>query len=235
MDDLSEQKGYDVRFKNPSSFLLAGATQAGKTTFTLNLLRNIDHLFEKPECKWNVHYFFYQHQDAFTMLAQEKIGDTKKPVVKKWYNHLPTTTDIENVIMGHRETGSVVIIDDFANDLNSDTLKIITTQVHHKNCVVIILTQNIFCKNPVFREISLNCTYVVLYKNPRDASQISCFAKQFSPGAGDWVIKAYEDATQYPHSYLLFDTHQQTMTALRVRSHVLPSEFPMRVYRRKTR
>lgn len=226
---------HDLRFKNPSSFLVAGATQAGKTTFTLNLLRNIEHLFENPECKWNVIYFYREQQDKFELFAQEKINNSQEPIVKKWINRLPTTSDIEELTLGNRQTGSVIVIDDFAEDWTKDTVQIITTQVHHKNCVAIVLSQNIFCKNPVFREISLNCTYVVMFKNPRDASQINCFAKQFAPGAGDWVVSAYEAATRFPHSYLLFDSHQTTADVLRVRSHVLPNEFPMRVYKRKTK
>lgn len=231
MEEFPE--AYDLRFKNPSSFLVAGATQAGKTTFTLNLLRNLHHLFEKPDCKWNVHYFFKQKQESFRLFRKETIGNTNFPIVKVWNERLPTTEDIDDLTTGHLESGSVMVIDDFAGMLNRDTLEIITTKVHHRNCVVIVLAQNIFCKNPVFREISLNSTYVVMFKNPRDASQINCFAKQFAPGAGEWVVKAFQAATKYPHSYLLFDSHQSTPDFLRVRSNVLPNEYPMRIYRKK--
>lgn len=231
-DEIVES--YDLRFKNPSSFLVAGATQAGKTTFTLNLLRNIEHLFVSPGCKWNVYYFYRQLQEGFRLFAKEKIDGSDQYIVKEWKARLPTTSDVDDITTDHLEAGSVIVIDDFAGALNKDTLEIITTKVHHRNCVTIILTQNIFCKNPVFREISLNCTYVVMFKNPRDASQINCFAKQFAPGAGDWVVNAYEAATKFPHSYLLFDSHQTTPDFLRVRSHCLPNEYPMRVYKRKT-
>ena len=234
MEDPDLNRAYDLRFKNPSSFLVAGATQAGKTTFTLNVLRNIDHLFEKPECKWNVYYFYREDQPGFALIAKEKIDNSDEPIVKEWFNRLPTTDDVEAIKEKSGDKGSIVIIDDFAEDLTKDTVQIFTNKVHHKNCVVIVLTQNIFCKNPVFRTISLNCTYVVMFKNPRDGSQISCFAKQFAPRAGDWVVNAYEAATRFPHSYLMFDSHQQTENVLRVRSHVLPNEFPMRVYRKKT-
>lgn len=226
MDDEIERGPYDVRFKNPSSFLLAGASQSGKTTFTLNLLRNIDHLFEKPSCKENVIYFYRQKQHNFKLFAKENI-------VHKWVNKLPTTADIEELTANHQDTGSIVIIDDFAEALNKDTVLIITTQVNHLNCVVIVLAQNIFCQNSVFREISLNCTYIVMYKNPRDASQINCFAKQIAPGNSEWLVKAFRAATRKAHSYLLFDTHQGTADILRIRSRVLPSELPMCVYREK--
>jgi len=59
---------------------VAGATQAGKTTFTLNVLRNIDHLFEKPECKWNVYYFYHEDQPGFALIAKEKIDNSNEHV-----------------------------------------------------------------------------------------------------------------------------------------------------------
>lgn len=222
-EENEDDTSYDLRFRNPSSFLLAGATNAGKTTFTLNLLRNIDYMFENPECKKNVIYFYREYQPNFKLFKRENI-------VHEWVNRLPTTQDIDNFTSEHLDTGSIFVIDDFQEELTKDTVKIFTTKSHHRNCVLIILAQNIFCKNPVFREISLNSTYILLFKNPRDASQINCFAKQFSPGNTAWVVKAYQEATRYPHSYLLFDTHQNTPERLRVRSHVLPNELPMRVY-----
>ena len=214
---------YDMRFLNPSSFMLAGPSQSGKTTFALNLLRNIDTMFEKPSCRANVIYFYHAWQKQFKLFQQESI-------VHEWRNYLPTTKDIDDVTAGYLETGSIIVIDDFQEELNSDTVKIFTTQCHHRNCVLILLAQNIFCPKVGFRTISLNSTYIIMFKNPRDASQITCFAKQFSPGANSWLVKAYREATRNPHSYLLFDSHQATLEWMRVRSHMLPHELPIRLY-----
>jgi len=41
---------------------------------------------------------------------------------------------------------------------------------HHRNVSVVYLTQNVFDKNKYARTISLNAHYLVLIKNPRDAS-----------------------------------------------------------------
>lgn len=224
--EAEKSTSYDLRFRNPSSFLLAGVTNAGKTTFTLNLLRNIDSMFQKPECKRNIVYFYREEQSALDLFKEENI-------VHEWFNRLPTTDDIDNLTSSYLATGSIFIIDDFQEELTKDTVKLFTNKCHHRNCILILLAQNIFCKNPVFREISLNSTYILIFKNPRDASQINCFAKQFSPGDVTWVVKAYQEATRYPHGYLMFDTHQNTSELVRVRSHVLPHEFPMRAYKRK--
>ena len=83
------------------------------------------------------------------------------------------------------------------------------------------MTQNLFSKNPVFRDISLNATYNIIFKNPRDSSQISHFARQYAPGKAKMILDVYKKATQKPHTYLLFDNHQEMRDEVRIRSNIL--------------
>lgn len=222
---------YDVRFKTPSTFILAGASMSGKTTFTFNLLRNIDLLFEGPERKQNVIYYYKQWQNGFNTFSEEKYQDLNQKIVREWVNKLPTTADIIDKTLGFQDKGgSVVVIDDFAHEIDKSAIGIFTRAAHHTNSVIILLSQNIFNSNKVFREISLNTTYVVIFKNPRDASQITHYAKQFSPNNIGWVVKAFHEATRRPHSYVIFDNHQTSQDKIRMRSHILPTDFPPRAY-----
>jgi hypothetical protein len=215
---------YDVRFKNPSTFLLAGASQSGKTTFTLNLLRHIDVLFTDPKCKQNVIYYYKEWQDSFDYFQQEGIVDD-------WVNEIPTSQDFkERTILTKDRGGSIVIIDDFAADLNKDISTIFSVLSHHTNTTVFLLTQNIFSRNPAFRDISLNSTYIILFKNPRDSSQISHFAKQFAPGNSRFLVNAFKECTKAAYSYMLFDNHQSTPDVIRIRSNMLPNQRPVMVW-----
>jgi hypothetical protein len=216
---------HDLRFKNPSSFLLAGGSQSGKTTLTMNILRNIDRLFEDPRCKQNIIFYYHQWQHSYESFKKENI-------VKEWINKLPTQDDVlEKTLLYKDKGGSIIVIDDFAQEVTRDTVNIFSILVHHTNTVVFLLTQNIFPKNPVFRDISLNASYVIVFKNPRDSLQIVSFAKQFSPGNNKFVVDSYADATKRPYSYLLFDLHQTTPNILRLRSNIIPSEGePMKIY-----
>jgi hypothetical protein len=217
----------DTRFKVPSSIILSGPSQSGKTTWTLKALEHIDDLFEEPKCKQNIIFFYHQYQPLYERFQ-------KKNIVKEWINRLPTEEDIyEKTLVYKDRGGSVIVIDDFAQEVNKDIVNIFSILTHHTNSVVILLTQNIFPKNPVFRDISLNSTYVILFKNPRDSSQIVNFAKQFAPGKTKFIAEVYRDATKNPYSYLLFDLHQSTLERLRVRSNVLPHEQPMCIYQLK--
>ena len=221
------KKMYDLRFKNPSTFTLAGPSQCGKTTFIMNVLRNQDLLFEDPRCKQNVIYFYNQWQKSFDVLSKEN-------VVTEWANKLPTSDDVmEKTSKFADQGGSVIVIDDFAQQLKKDTIDIFSRLSHHTNSTVFLLTQNIFSKNPVFRDISLNSTYIALFKNPRDSSQIRTFARQFAPGDTDYIVDSYSQTTKKPYSYMFYDHHQSTPQILRVRSNVLPHEAPMRIYTSK--
>jgi hypothetical protein len=219
---------FDIRFQNPSTFLLAGASQSGKTTFTLNLLRYGDILFTNPTCLQNVIYYYKEWQDSFDYFQRES-------VVTEWVNQVPTSEDFkERTLLYKDRGGSVVIIDDFAGELNKDIASIFSVLSHHTNTTVFLLTQNIFSKNPAFRDISLNSTYIALFKNPRDSSQISHFAKQFAPGNSAYIIGAFKECTKKAYSYIIFDHHQATPEAIRVRSNILPIERPVRVWMPKT-
>jgi hypothetical protein len=204
----------DLRFKNGSSIILGGVSQSGKTSLTLNILRNIDDLVVDPKCKQNILFFYHQWQDLYE-------GFKKENIVKEWVNHLPSEEDVRNKTLIYKNRGgSIIVLDDFAQELNKDVVIIFSILAHHTNSIVILLTQNIFSKNKVFRDISLNGTYVILFKNPRDSSQVVNFAKQFAPGCIKYVIDSYKDATKVAYSYLLFDLHQSTPEHLRVRSSI---------------
>lgn len=222
-DSEESLPSYDFRFQNPCSLMLSGPTQSGKTTFLLNLLRNVDHLFQEPSCKGNVIYFYREMQKQLEIFKKEGL-------VHQWFPYLPSTDLIDELTAAHLETGSMIIIDDFQQHVTEDTVEIFTNKCHHRNAVVVFMAQNLFCPRPGFRTISLNSNYILLFKNPRDASQIICFAKQFASGSVRWVIKAHKEATRNAHSYMLFDLHQRSPDWARVRSNVLPHEFPMLIY-----
>lgn len=218
---------FDVRFNHPSTWTIAGSSQSGKTTFVLKLLRHL-YLFKDGTAIKNIIYFYKEWQSMFDIAKSEKL-------VSEFVNTLPSLEDVRAKVMAYvKQGGSIIIIDDFMQSLTSDISTIFTSLSHHSNVTVFLITQNLFGKNPVFREISLNSTYIVLMKNPRDASQVSHFARQVMPGRPKFVVDVYKEATKHAHSYLLFDNHQKTPDCLRIRSRILPNEAPMHVWMERT-
>ena len=105
-----------------------------------------------------------------------------------------------------------------------------TKKSHHTNTSVIYLVQNLFSKNKESRTISLNSQYLVVFKNPRDASQMTNLAKQMYPGRVKFVQEAFADATAAPYGYILVDLKQDTPEDLRLRTSILPDDAVQYVY-----
>lgn len=72
---------------------------------------------------------------------------------------------------------------------------------------------------------------MILFNNPRDRSAISQLAKQVFPGNTKMLVKAYQEAVRgRAYGYLLLDFHQRQDDRVRIRSHIFPNEWPMKVY-----
>ena len=95
---------------------------------------------------------------------------------------------------------------------------------------MLYLVQNLFPKNKESRTISLNSQYMVVFKNPRDASQMSHLARQMYPGRAKFVQEAFRDATSVPYDYLLVDLKQDTPEDMRLRTAIFPDDCVQYVY-----
>ena len=78
--------------------------------------------------------------------------------------------------------------------------------------------------------ISLNSQYIVVFKNPRDVSQMTTLAKQMYPGRAKFVQEAFADATSTLYGYILVDLKQDTPEDLRMRTSILPDDAVQYVY-----
>jgi hypothetical protein len=70
------------------------------------------------------------------------------------------------------EQRNLIIIDDLMNKTDQRVASLYTKKSHHRNISVMYIVQNLFHKGKYHRTISLSVHYMVLFKNPRDVSQI---------------------------------------------------------------
>ena len=198
----------DPRFKHPFTAVVAGPTKSGKTYFVERFIRNIEQLvIPRPgEIVW----CYGEWQPLYNNLKQLGIVFIEGlPDVSEW--------DIK--------TPRLCILDDLMSETNESVTKLFTKGSHHRNISVIQIVQNLFGKNKEHRTISLNSHYLVVFKNPRDKSQIMHLGKQMFPGQTHYVTEAYKSATEKPHGYLLFDLTQDTPDNLRLRTNIFPGEL----------
>ena len=116
---------------------------------------------------------------------------------------------------------STIVNDDMASEATEDTAQLFSVGSHHYNVNIMFLCRNLFSKNQYFRDISLNSTYVVLFKNVRDTLQITNFVKQFAPGCNKAFVEIFAKATKNPFTYLLLDNHQKPTDELHILSNYL--------------
>ena len=119
---------------------------------------------------------------------------------------------------------NVVVLDDIMAETDDRVTALFTKKSDHSNTSVIYLVQNLFPKFKESLTISLNAQYMVVFKNPRDASQVTHLAKQMYPGRVNFVQEAFKDATNVPYGYLLVDLKQDTPEDLRLRTTILPDD-----------
>ena len=73
--------------------------------------------------------------------------------------------------------------------------------------------------------MGLNCHYLVLFKSPRDSSQINQLAKQMFPGRVKYMQELFQDATSRLYGYLLCDLKPKTPTDFRLRTNIFLGEI----------
>jgi len=91
-----------------------------------------------------------------------------------FHERLPDLSD--TVFDGSESTQ--LILDDLMSETSQLVANVFTKISHYRNVSVVYLTQNVFGKNKYAINISLNAHYLVLFKNPRDATQFATLARQ---------------------------------------------------------
>ena len=195
---------HDMRLKHDSSILIAGPSGSGKTCFVERLIENRLQIFDVPPS--DIFWCYGQYQEHLESLSREHGVHLVEGLPESLLDTLPTN--------------SMVVVDDLMTEAEDSKLvtALFTKVSHHQHVTVIFLTQNLFQKGAQSRTRSLNASYIVLMKNPRDASQIRHLAAQIYPQNPKFLINVYADAIRAPYSYLLLDLRQETLDKLRVRS-----------------
>lgn len=203
----------DTRLKWPFRILIAGSSGSGKSTLMVKLVERADEAMTRTPTR--IHLFFAHMQDAYVRLSEVA------PCPVQLHEGGPSE-DFST------PPGTLVIIDDLQATHAPIVSAWFTRKSHHMDSSVMYLVQNVFDKSPHHRTISLNATYIVLFKNPRDASQVSHLDRQVYPGGDGLLTRAYRAVTRdRPHAYIVADFNQSTPELYRLRNTLFPLEdFP---------
>jgi hypothetical protein len=202
-------------FKHPTTVVLAGPTQCGKTHF---LIRAICEQCFKPEPQ-RIVWVYGEMQSAYEELARVMpsiefvkgfTSDLYEAFDPRVRNLLILDDQMENGA-AHKRGGNAVT-------------KFFTQGSHHRNLTVVYIVQNLFNQDASMRTISLNTHYMVLFKNPRDATQVRTLGQQMYPDNPRMLVEAYRDATSEPYGYLLLNLRPDACDALRILTDVFAKQ-----------
>jgi len=216
---------FDVRFQHPCNIMVSSSSGSGKTTLVKNILSlRTQILTQDPE---KVFLFYNNDQLIYDEMLREGLIDEKIDAS----NNFPTLDYLTTLVAPFKKgRGSLVVFDDLISDLTEDFIKIICNMGHHEKTTIILLTQNLFFNHKVFRTLSLNMHYMFLMCNERDKQQVANLGRQVCPNNPNFLVQVYSAAASRPYEYLLLDFRVDQNKKVRLRSHIFPHQFPMRVY-----
>lgn len=186
-----------LKLQHPSSLIISGPSQSGKTELVRKMIKNKIYDYDVKKILWC--YAVWQPWFTTQKEIEFKAGLPQEDI-----------------------NADLIIIDDQMNSITNEVSEMFTIGSHHKKYSIILITQNLFPRVKQFRDISLNAHYLILFRNNRDLSQATCFARQAFPGRGKYFLDAYKKATTEPFSYLLIDVHPRTLEEHRLRQSLFP-------------
>lgn len=215
-----EEVNFDPRFQLPFTALLVGTSGSGKSFFVKQLIENMDHTLSTiPD---QIIWCYSSYQSMYDELSRH--------VKIKFNEGISESLTDENIFPSKQHT--LLIVDDLLQSTlhNQEFSRAFTEYRHHQNLSVIFFV--LFYQGKCSRTISLNTNYFVLFKSLCDKLQIRILAQQMFPGQRDFFLESFNDATKEPYSYLVMDVRPQCPEHLRLRSGILPHEWPV-VYQYK--
>ena len=105
-----------------------------------------------------------------------------------------------------------LVLDDLMDEAINDKklMSLCTEGSHHKNISVVFMMQNLYHHGRESKTMSLNMTYIVLYKLVRDKLQVQTLARQLFPRKTGEFMDYYNEMTSKPYAKLILDLHPRT-------------------------
>ena len=177
-----------VKFLASHNCIIFGPSRAGKTEFMLQVIR------QKLVHPWPKSVFW--------------MYNIENPWMKKWNeSEDQPITFIKGMNFDLMDTSapSLLVVDDLI--LSGDNKEMATCFIlgsHHKSISTFYITQNLFPNCPMFRLISGNSHYFVLFNSQRHFRQINTLARQIFCGKDlKRITNAYLRSLKQPRGFIV--------------------------------
>ena len=176
-----------IKFLANKNTIIFGATGVGKTEFILEVIRQrLVHPFPR-----NIFYLYSIEQDFMSTWNQ---------------NELQPIKFIKGLNFDQVDTSepSMVVIDDLLLSTNKIVAEMFILGSHHKQISLFFLTQNLFPNCDLFRTMSANAHYYVIFHNQRNFRQVHTLARQIYVGKDlARISNAYKKAAERQRGFIV--------------------------------
>lgn len=192
-------------FNHPARIIIAGSSNSGKSEMTTKLIRKYCDKFDSILiCGISNHILENDSNISRKLTVSEEI-----------------LNPFENV--DEYSKGLLYVLDDcFLEATQNKNVVDAFTKGRHKNISTIFITQNLFFPGKHARNISLNCSHYILFRN-RDRVQIETLGRQlYGKGKASEFSEIYKKAISInSYGYLLVDLAVSTPEALQLRTNIV--------------
>lgn len=204
---------YSLRLEAYSNYLIIGGTCSGKSTTTVEIVKNRNKVFTVPVDRV-IYYTISPNQDIF-----EQINDDEDVVF------VQNVSDFEAAMqLGHNHV--LVVFDDLAvqamGKLNAFLVEYFCIRSHHCRSSTLFQSQVMFARQ--LRVLMTNCQYFILKKTPFQ-SQLAHFFRQIDGKRWRALLNIYTEVlSEEPFNLLVVSVHARTNPRLFLRDFIIPRE-----------
>ena len=205
--------------QQPSSVIVAGPSGSGKSELVEQWLRCQNVFQVKPK---SVVYA----NDRW----QPRVDRMQKKYGIRFHRELPDPSHLTKWFDPTR--GGMLVLDDLMEEGGHDkrVLDFFTKDSHHRNIIVLYLTQDLSPPGKFSKTINRNAHYIVAFKNPRDQTGIRTILLQAFPDRWRQVLRLVKCVTSRPFGYLMLNVHPASDDRYRLWSHLTPREGQAQVH-----
>jgi hypothetical protein len=142
-------------------------------------------------------------------------------------HHFKNVTFVKGVpdLENPENVPTFIVLDDLMDSAYSAKVsQLFTNGSNHRNISLVLIIQKLFHQGPSSRDISLYSKYIVVFKNPRDKTQIVHLARQHYPENISSFHKTYLDVCKDPNFYQFLYVTQSINSLLRFRTKIFPGK-----------
>ena len=177
------------KFYSNSNILVIGSSGSGKTTTVFKIIKQrlVEPMPEK------IFYLYGAHQ----------------PIFDEWNNDKsnPPITFVEGLqldVIDGVKGPKLLVCDDLIMELSKKLATHFIAGSHHKQTTTIFITHSLFLNNDLYRLISNNSQYILLFKNKRNFSQVTMLARQVLGKNKERLLEAYRHIKAFDFVMLSF-------------------------------